>query len=315
MTLHRVLGLDLDLALVVGLATLASGCAGSVHVSGGFAQSENQSRATCASPSSSFRVSTLDWDRESRRRFESDAKRRVIVVRAEQCGWSVLPRCEAKTSYAYRPLPLARDRREAGNTSGVGLSSSAGSSPNPARPAGGLRDIAVVGAFEVPEIPSPLELEGECDGATHIVAGYSTGAFQLDDARSRGASLDLPYAGHAQRSDWENQSISDGRVDACLTTSSNEPAPPVDCSAAIDIRFAPLARPAPAPVHAVAQNPAPQSPSSSCADANLTACDASCRAGVPESCAAIVRACAAGSVGACVSASTASLSQWLLAGR
>lgn len=313
---------SLGVLAVVGLAQLGIGCSGTIGFSAR-ASSADASTDACLPARPEFRASTLRWSAEERERFARDARSGGVVVRAEGCNWVILPSCKVASSYEYHARALRRERRDQGSEFGVGVSGSAGAAPGVNRDGSATRDVVVAGGFELPRLPTTADLVGACAGATHVVAGYATGAFRISGGQSRSAGVHVPYAGQVASNEWSSSVQQAGRLESCEQRSDNGSAPPVDCSATISLDVVPLGQPAarpPEPTPAVAQqlpehHGSATVPVDACQGGDLTACDAECRSGILAGCNALAAHCAAGALGACVAASTASLNHWLYAGR
>lgn len=293
---------------LAALAVTLGGCSGSFQFSSKTA-AEGKTAQACIPSHGSFQVSALDWDEPSRQRFEERVRAGVVVVRAEGCGWTVINGCGVAAKYAYRPQPLRRERHNAGTEMGMGMSSG----PGVARSSGGVHDVAIAGAFDVGPLPATTQLEGNCGGATHVVARYSAGAFQIEGGQSNSAGVSV-YGAHAGSSNWSRSARQAGKLEACETRNAGGDAPPVDCSALVGFEVVPLAAPvvAQAPAAAAA---ATASPVDACANGDLAACDLRCRSGSATACATLTSRCAAGVLPACMAAGSSSLERWLYAGK
>lgn len=292
----------------LGLAALAlavSGCSGTFQFASRTADAERPGRA-CVQPGAGLRIRTLDWDESARQKLEERARAGAVVVRAEACGWHVLEGCSVEAKYAFRPQALRRERDNAGNEMGISVSSG----PNVSSSSGALNDVAIAGSFDLGQVPTAADLQGNCGGATHVLARYSAGAFRIEGGHSKSAGVSLPYGTGANTHNWKQSAKQAGRVEACETRGATGDAPPVDCSALIDIDVVPLAATRP-----VAQAPAPAPKADACAQGDVAACDLQCRGGSAAACAALTSRCAAGFLPACMAAGSSSLERWFYAGR
>ncbi len=286
---------------LAALAVALGGCSGSFQFSSKTAADDRPAQA-CVPSQGSFRVSALDWDEPARQELEALVRGGAVVVRAEGCGWTVLRGCSVPSKYAYRALPLNRNRHNSGSELGMGVSSG----PGVARSSGAVHDVAIAGAFDLERVPTSAELEGNCAGATHVLARYSAGAFQIEGGQSKSAGVSL-YGAHASGQQWTQSGRRVGKLEACETRGAD--GPPVDCSALVDFEVVPLP-PAAQPV----ATPAPV-PVDACASGDLAACDLQCRAGSAAACATLTSRCAAGLLPACMAAGSSSLERWLYAGK
>lgn len=281
------------------------GCSGSLQFSSKTAADDMPAQA-CFPSQGSFRVSALDWDEPARQELEARVREGAVVVRAAGCGWTVLRGCSVASKYAYRALPLRRDRHNSGSEMGMGVSTG----PGVARSSGAVHDVAIAGAFDLDRLPSATELRGNCGGATHVLARYSAGAFQIEGGNQKSAGVSV-YGAHAGAQQWSQSGRRVGKLEACETRLAE--GPPVDCSALVDVELLPLS-PASQPIAEHVTTPTPM-PVDACAGRDLTVCDLQCRSGSATACAALASRCAAGVLPACVAAGSSSLERWLHAGK
>lgn len=296
---------------LAALSVVVGGCTGSFTLSTRTA-GDARTAPACVPASGTFHVSTVGWDDQARRELEERVHRSAVVVRAEGCGWKVLDGCDAGAEYAFRAVPLRRERQSSGSQMGMGVSTGPGISSS----AGAVHDVAIAGAFDLDRLPSTTDLQGSCAGATHVVARYSTGAFRIEDGRSKAAGMSLPYGAHADSRNWQGSARQAGRLEACELRATGSDAPPVDCSALIDLAVVPLPAPPPPPPAPVAQTAAPTpAPADPCAEGDVAACDLQCRSGSATACAALTSRCASGWLPACMAAGSSSLERWMYAGK
>lgn len=292
---------------LAALSVLLGGCLGSLHL-GTHVAGESHSAPACVPASGSFRVSTLGWDDQARHDLEGRMRRNAVVVRAEGCGRRVLDGRDAGAKYAFHAEPLRRERQSSGSEMGLGVSTGPGMSSS----TGAVHDVAIAGAFDLERLPSTAELQGSCAGATRVVARYSTGAFRIEDGHSKFAGVSLPYGARADARNWQGSDRRAGRLEACEVRATGSDAPPVDCSALIDLAVLPL----PASPPPVAQAPGPKAATAeACTQGDVAACNLQCRRGAAAACATLTSRCASGSLPACMAAGSSSLERWLYAGK
>jgi len=113
-------------------------------------------------------------------------------------------------------------------------------------------DLAIVGAFTVDGAPpKPEDFEGDCDRATHWVAGITAGAFELRSGSSATMSGGATAAGigaEAGRERSEELLSRGGDVRTCESASREDESPPNGCGALLRVelsRFPRAALPAP----------------------------------------------------------------------
>lgn len=295
---------------VVSLLVLG-GCSGSLSMTAGAAHSRAQVQPPlCAPATAPFRVDTLDWDAATRQRFETLARQRPVVVQVSDCGWTILEGCAAQSAYVFRSLPLQRERDDGQSNSAISFGSSSAATPTVSRSATQVRDIAVAGVYEIQDAPSSVKLNGDCHGATHVVARHTTGAFRFTSQASRSGGISVPYAGQAGSADWHASVRQTGNPDACaIRTDLREPPP--DCSASIQLDIEPLGQPAPwiAAAGAPPSEPA-MPPTDPCTAGNAAGCHLQCVAGNASSCTALAVLCARGDASACSVSARMSLNVW-----
>lgn len=302
----------------LGLAHLLAGCSGSLSFAMRAPGSEQDARA-CVPADRAFEASTLGWERRGRQQFEDQARTGAVVVRAAGCGWTVLPGCQLDAKYAYRALPVSRERTDDGKELGVEIGGGSSASRGGARPSGTIKEVAVAGVFELGQPGTSVNPHGACAGATHVVARYTVGAFRLDSGRGRSAAVQLPYGGRIENSTWKDHVVEVGQIEACNQAHTEQP--PSGCSSSIELDIVPLAvlpdvqpatasTPAPMPVVTAAAGPLAVD---SCASGSDEACMTQCRSGLLTGCTVLATRCAGGSVAACLAASATSVGRLLSA--
>lgn len=295
----------------LGLAQILAGCSGSLSFTMRTPGFEQDARA-CVPADRPFEVSTLSWERKARQSFEDQARSGAVVVRAAECGWTVLAGCQLEAKYAYRAVPVSRERTDDGKELGVEIGGGLSAGPTGTRPTGTTKEVVVAGVFELDQPGMSVTPQGACAGATHVVARYTVGAFRVDSGRGRSAALQLPYGGRIGNSTWSDRVVEAGQLEACSHTQTEQP--PAGCSASIELNVVPVAVAAPIP------GPAPVPPSAvgvlavdSCASGSDEACVTQCRSGLLSGCTVLATRCASGSVAACIAASATSFGRLLSA--
>jgi hypothetical protein len=90
------------------------------------------------------------------------------------------------------------------------------------------------------------ELQGACDGATHVISALTVGAFTFTAGSSAtvGAGATVLGAGGGAQSSAARETLSgDGDESACQSSTADDKAPPAQCGALIRIEVAELAPP------------------------------------------------------------------------
>ncbi len=296
-----------------GFALALSGCTGSLSFAMRSSGVEKQADA-CVPSDRSFEVSTTSWERKGRQAFEDQARAGGVAIQAAGCGWRILPACQVDASYAYRALSISHERSDRGRELNVEFGQDGG--PSGARPSGTTKEIVVAGVYELTKAPAPSSFRGDCQGATHVVARYTVGAFRVTQGRGQSASFGVPAGGRLGGSTWDDRALEAGHIHAC--TQSQPEQPPAGCNSSIDLDVAPLALPAnasPAPAPAPTPSPVLAAPlgAGACTGSSDEACAVQCRSGSLAACTTLAVRCAGGSVAACIAASASNFGSFLSA--
>lgn len=232
---------------------------------------EGQANArTAATPS---RPLVIEWPAAERARLEASARRGIVVVRYDGDTMEVLARCAAEGSYAYTPTTPQREHLRIQDEDDLRASLPLGAAALRSQLArrGALEvDLHVVGTYESRDAtPTAASLAGDCDGATHVVLGLTTGAFELHAAGSASVGGDVgaggvgASAGSRARRDLLSSA---GDVAACRSATPADEAPPYGCGALLRVEVARLAMPPldpavdPAPPPGEPPGPRPEQP-------------------------------------------------------
>jgi hypothetical protein len=182
----------------------------------------------------------VDWSPLDRSKLEAAARHGVVPVRIDGCRARIVDGCTVRRQYAFtatarqREVILLSDRDEVAMTLPV-LAMRFGASVMQAS----AFDVAmtVVGRYESGVAPvAASELDGECGGATHVVASLSVGAFAIGTGSTTAteASVDLARAGHAR----ERKHLDAGGLEAaCAVARRADFSPPDDCSIPLRIEL------------------------------------------------------------------------------
>ena len=208
-------------------------------------------QATCKVKKSQLRPLLVEWSSADRAELEARVQRGLVVVRYGGCEMTVLPRCHA-TEAAYRYIGLTRkvDRLAILNEDQLWANMPIGAAGlEGALKRSGELDVTmtIVGQYEssLTEL-SEDDLEGHCEGATHVLASLTVGAFELATGTraQMGASAEVMGAGAgAERRAARATLSADGRVEACTLASREDERPPAECGALIRVEALPLGRP------------------------------------------------------------------------
>lgn len=107
---------------------------------------------------------------------------------------------------------------------------------------GATLDATYVGTLDVTKFPRDTRrLEGECDGATHVVRAIDVGAFELSSSSTSQTKIEVPLGGGVvggSRTSSSSASSKSGDRTACAAADP----PPANCRAAVRLWLHPLAR-------------------------------------------------------------------------
>ena len=206
-------------------------------------------QARCSVIHSRSRPLVIEWPAADRGSLERHLGRGLAVVRYEGCRMEVLRGCHVPGSrYRYGGFTRKaeevrmRDADELHANLPIGASALEGKL---ARASALSVEIAMVGMHEADRDGVYLdELQGRCEGATHLVSGVQVGAyaFWLEREAELGGAAGLaggPGVGVRSRVERELLS-SDGDPAACAQASLDDSAPPAGCGAVIRLEVVPL---------------------------------------------------------------------------
>lgn len=236
-----------SIAAVVVFAFAAS-CGGSPH-----AGVEGAPGGRCGLASSTTAPLIVEWSSASRGHLEALRAKHVVAVRYTGCELELLPQCEVRGGhYGYVPLTPKRERVRVRNEDELyaNIPLHAVSLAGKLRTAGELNvKMAVVGRFEAAStVVSKDDLQGDCDGATHVIAGLTAGAFSFFAGTEGEAGADVGVgslrAGGSTKSHSEVLN-EDGNAEACARATASDTAPPFGCGALMQVEVVALGAPRP----------------------------------------------------------------------
>ncbi|RYE85037.1 MAG: hypothetical protein EOO75_17410 [Myxococcales bacterium] len=104
--------------------------------------------------------------------------------------------------------------------------------------------MTIVGEYGSDGLPPAIDqVEGECEGATHVVTALTVGAFSFFAGSSReiGGSATVFGAGAGAETSKKSESLSrDGDVKSCAASKRGDGTPPEGCGALLRLELAPL---------------------------------------------------------------------------
>ncbi len=211
-------------------------------------------QAKCKVAKSQSEPLIVEWPDAARGKLESLRKRGLVVVRYAGCELEVLGRCNAKQEYFYSPITrkqskvTIKEEDELYANMPVGAVKLEGK----LRTAGQLTvQMSLVGRYETTgKRASVSDLEGDCDGATHVVTALSVGAFSFyagsDADVGGGAKVGVGGvalgSGGARSVAARELLQKDGDEQSCVQATAADKMPPEGCGALLQLEVAPLGR-------------------------------------------------------------------------
>lgn len=197
-------------------------------------------RAACDAADGSAERLVIDWSPLDRSKLEAAARRGIIPVRVDGCRTRIVDGCTVKRGYAFMPTSRQREVLRLSDHDEVSaklpvLALRFGASVERAT----SLDIAmtVVGRYEgAPGADVASQLEGDCDGATHVVASLSVGAFAIGHASTTTAEATAELARAIRARAWNHLDAA-GVEASCNTARRADAAPPDECSIPLRIEL------------------------------------------------------------------------------
>lgn len=242
----------LPLALLLGLA-FEAGCRND-NVAGALAQAPSYAPADqtrCAVTRSHARPLIIEWPAHDRSALETliEGGQQLVAVRYEGCEMELLRGCAAPGQYRYRGVQPKRDDYTFKRADDLYAKIPLGAASLEAeleRHGALTLDLTVIGRYEGSRArPARAELRGECERATHVIAGLSVGAFRLSsgaDATIRGRGGWNGVGAGAGSSAERGFVRSDGDPRSCSDT--RDDSPPDGCRALLRVEVEPIREPA-----------------------------------------------------------------------
>jgi hypothetical protein len=205
--------------------------------------------ARCGGAGQMVRPLIIEWAATDRASLESRLRRGLVVVRYEGCVVEVLRECAApEGAYDYLGITRKSDQitiRTADELY-VNMPLTAVTLEAKLAKAGELNvSMALVGNYEAQRARFDIsELQGRCEGATHVVAAAQVGAFEFytGAAAEIGTEVDVEkVAGVGARSSASREILNhDGNEDACLSSTPSDTIPPPECGALLRLELSAL---------------------------------------------------------------------------
>lgn len=194
-----------------------------------------------------LRPLVVEWSAPERAALEAQARSGQLVVRYEGCDLVVLRQCRAPAKFGYRYASITPKEERVTMSNAEQLYASipvyAAKFEGKLAQSGQLNaEMTIVGEYSVDGEPPALDqLEGDCQGATHVVSALTIGAFAFfaGSERQIGVSASVMGfgAGGEQRKQDENLSR-DGDVKSCGASRRGDPHPPEGCGSLLRLELA-----------------------------------------------------------------------------
>jgi hypothetical protein len=189
----------------------------------------------------------VQWPASDRATLEAQRAGGVVVVRYGGTEMEVLRRCRAGASYRYVALTPKEDSVVVRNASEL----EAAMPIHAARLEAHLDhkqklevSMTIVGMYEADARTwRGADLQGDCAGATHVVAALTVGAFEMSasaDASAGAGAMAFGAGGSASQESHKEVLDRDGSKSACDKTSAGDAAPPHECGALLRVEVAPI---------------------------------------------------------------------------
>lgn len=192
----------------------------------------------------------VDWPSADRGKLESRISSGLVVVRYAGGTMALLDRCSvSRGSYTYRAFTQKRDRVEMRDRNAMSAWFPTGAV---ARLEGELRtgraldvDMTVVGRWEGDNTSvRTADLQGFCNGATHVVAAMTVGAFTLSAGGDASVDAGGSVLAAGVRASSETSRVTlnqDGDEAKCGGATTSDWSPPEGCRAPIRVEVLSLA--------------------------------------------------------------------------
>ena len=219
----------------------------------------------------------VEWPDAARGKLESQVKKSVVVVRYIGCDMRVLGQCSAPGKYGYASLNPKKSRVKMHNADELyaNIPAYAVKFEGTLARAGELNvEMTIVGRYEADRSGVRVEdLQGDCEGATHVVTGLSVGAFEFFAGAGAKAGVGVAagdIGAGAKSSSLRETLNADGQEAACKGATGADTIPPYGCGALLGLEVQPIVGAQPvappvvvsAPREAAPVDEAPRAPAS-----------------------------------------------------
>jgi hypothetical protein len=236
---------------VASTAAVASmGCAGAPGVDPKVPEYAPKDQTTALAAKSATRPLILQWPAADRAALEARRASGVVVVRYSGREMEVLRGCRAEAAYRYVALTPKEEDVVMRNASELDAAMPIHAARLEARFEQKQKlevAMTIVGMYETePRAWRAPDLRGDCEGATHVVAALTVGAFELSasaDSAAGASATAFGAGGSAQQEAHKEVVDRDGAKEACAKTSATDAAPPHACGALLRVEVAPIEYP------------------------------------------------------------------------
>ena len=241
----------MTLAVLAG-AVLSSGCRNRRNLAERVMDDPAHAMASqrCGGAGQIVRPLIVEWPATDRASLEGRLRKgQVIVVRYEGCAVEVMRDCAAPaTGYDYIGITRKNDRITIRTSDElyVNMPLTAVNLEAKLAKAGELEvAMALVGNYEAQRSRFDFsELQGRCDGATHVIAAAQVGAFEFYTGAGAEIGTEVEVesvAGVGGRSTASREVLNeDGDPQACESSSPSDAGPPAECGALLRLELTAL---------------------------------------------------------------------------
>jgi hypothetical protein len=237
-----------DLLPIVGLLLLSCGGGNVTSALATPPEFHPKGQVLCAIQRSHSKPLIVEWPSADRGELETHAHNRgVVVVRYVGCEMQILDRCTTPVKYAYTSMTRKRDRVLIRDVEDLYANVPIGASrleATLAKTGELVVDMTLVGRWEAERAAVRAdELQGECEGATHVVLGLSVGAFTFTagaDTQMGGGATVLGLGAHATSASRRETLNADGDEADCEKSTDDDKKPPPGCGALLRVEVVPI---------------------------------------------------------------------------
>lgn len=189
----------------------------------------------------------VEWPDAARGKLEAQVRKGLVAVRYQGCEMEVLGQCSAKGQYGYAGLTRKKSRVTMKDADDLYANIPVGAARLEAKlQNSGELNVAmtIVGRLEADRSSVRAdELQGSCEGATHLITAVTVGAFDFfagADAEV-GGGANVAGVGAGARSTAKREMLNqDGDDASCEKSADDDKRPPQGCAALLRVEVVPL---------------------------------------------------------------------------